>query len=152
LRYILSVYQAEILENNTVTPIKVDHIAVVVEDMETALKFWHEALGLPIGGREHNEHEAVDIAFLPVGEARVELLKPISDDSGIAKYLAKRGPGMHHVCLAVADLEAALAHIKAGGFELINETPRTREDGTRYAFVHPKSTGGVMIELYEVHT
>jgi len=132
------------------TPIKIDHLAVVVEDMEAALKFWRDALGLPLGGTEHNEHEAVDIAFLPVGEARVELLKPITDDSGIAKYLAKRGPGMHHVCVAVADIESAMAQLAASGIQLINETPRQREDGTRYAFVHPKSTGGVMVELYEL--
>ncbi len=132
------------------TPIKIDHLAVVVEDMEAALKFWRDALGLPLGGTEHNEHEAVDIAFLPVGEARVELLKPITDDSGIAKYLAKRGPGMHHVCVAVADIENAMAQLAASGIQLINEAPRQREDGTRYAFVHPKSTGGVMVELYEL--
>lgn len=131
-------------------PIKIDHLAVVVEDMEAALKFWRDALGLPLGGTEHNEQEAVEIAFLPVGEARVELLKPITDDNGIAKYLAKRGPGMHHVCIAVTNIEGAMAQLAASGIQLINETPRVREDGTRYAFVHPKSTGGVMVELYEL--
>ena len=131
------------------TPIKIDHLAVVVDDMDAALNFWRDALGLSVEASEHNEHEAVDIAFLPVGEARVELLKPTTSDSGIAKYLAKRGAGMHHLCLAVADIEAAMQQIAASGVELINETPRTREDGTRYAFVHPKSTGGVMVELYE---
>ncbi len=130
--------------------IKVDHLAVVVEDMDAALKFWQDALGLTLQGTEHNEHEAVDVAFLPVGEARIELLKPITEDSGIAKYLAKRGAGMHHVCIAVTDIEAAMQQIAAQGVQLINETPRTREDGTRYAFVHPKSTGGVMVELYEL--
>ncbi len=131
-------------------PIKIDHIAVVVDDMPAALNFWQNALGLALEGTEHNEQEAVDIAFLPVGQSRVELLKPTTDDSGIAKYLTKRGPGMHHLCLAVEDIEAAMAQIAAQGVQLINETPRTREDGTRYAFVHPKSTGGVMVELYEV--
>lgn len=130
--------------------IKVDHLAVVVEDMDAALRFWQDALGLPLGGTESNEYEAVDVAFLPVGESRIELLKPTTDDSGIAKYLAKRGAGMHHVCIAVTDIEAAMRQIAAHGAQLINETPRTREDGTRYAFVHPKSTGGVMVELYEV--
>lgn len=131
-------------------PIKIDHIAVVVDDMPAALNFWQNALGLALEGTEHNEQEAVDIAFLPVGQSRVELLKPTTDDSGIAKYLTKRGPGMHHLCLAVEDIEAAMAQIAAQGVQLINETPRTGEDGTRYAFVHPKSTGGVMVELYEV--
>jgi methylmalonyl-CoA/ethylmalonyl-CoA epimerase len=130
--------------------IKIDHIAVVVEDMDAALTFWQEALGLPLGGTEHNEHEAVDIAFLSVGESRVELLKPTDSASGIARFLAKRGAGFHHLCLAVPDIEAAMAQIAGRGIELINETPRTREDGTRYAFVHPRSTGGVMVELYEL--
>lgn len=134
------------------TPIKVDHIAVVVEDMDAALQFWQNALGLPLGGTEQNEHEAVQIAFLPVGESRIELLRPTTDDSGIAKYLAKRGPGMHHLCMAVPDIEAAMKQIAEQGFEMINTSPRTREDGIRYAFVHPKSTGGVMVELYEVRT
>ena len=132
------------------TPIKIDHLAVVVDDMDAALNFWQKALALPLGGQEHNAHEAVDIAFLNVGPSRIELLKPTTDDSGIAKYLAKKGAGMHHICFAVEDIEAAMKHIAAQGIELINETPRTREDGTRYAFVHPKSTGGVMVELYEL--
>lgn len=130
--------------------IKVDHLAVVVDDMDAALRFWQGALGLPLAGTERNDHEAVDIAFLPVGETRIELLKPTTGDSGIARYLDKRGPGMHHVCVAVTDIEAAMAQIAEQGFELINTSPRTREDGTRYAFVHPRSTGGVMVELYEV--
>jgi methylmalonyl-CoA/ethylmalonyl-CoA epimerase len=133
-----------------VAPIKIDHIAVVVDDMSTALNFWQNALGLALEATETNENEAVDIAFLPVGESRIELLKPTSADSGIAKYLAKRGAGMHHLCLAVADIETAMAHIASQGIQLINETPRQREDGTRYAFIHPKSTGGVMVELYEL--
>ncbi len=131
-------------------PLKIDHLAVVVDDLDAALNFWQGALGLPLGGKEHNEHEAVDIAFLEAGGARVELLQPIGDESGIAKYLAKRGPGMHHICFAVADLEAAMTQMTAANVELINTTPRTREDGTRYAFVHPKSTGGVLVELYEM--
>ena len=132
------------------TLIKIDHLAVVVDDMSAALNFWQKALGLPLQGTETNEHEAVDIAFLPVGESRIELLKPTTDDSGIAKYLAKRGAGMHHLCLAVEDIESVMNQLVAQGVQLINETPRQREDGTRYAFVHPKSTGGVMVELYEV--
>lgn len=132
------------------TPIKIDHIAVVVDDMPAALNFWENALGLSLEATETNEHEAVDIAFLPVGESRIELLKPTTADSGIAKYLAKRGAGMHHLCIAVTDIESAMTHIASQGVQLINETPRQREDGTRYAFVHPKSTGGVMVELYEL--
>lgn len=129
--------------------VHIDHLAVVVDDLDAALRFWHEALGLPLDRVEDIPAEAVQAAFLTVGGAHVELLRPTTDDSGIARYLQKRGAGMHHLCLGVADIDAALAHISAQGFELINETPRTRADGTRYAFVHPKSTGGVMVELYE---
>lgn len=131
-------------------PVKIDHLAVVVDDMNAALNFWQNALGLPLGGKEQNDHEAVEIAFLTVGQSRIELLKPTTEDSGIAKYLAKKGAGMHHICFAVEDIDSALKQIASQGVELINETPRTREDGTRYAFVHPKSTGGVLVELYEL--
>ncbi len=124
-------------------PIRINHIAVVVEDIEAALRFWRDALGLPLHHVEHNEAEAVDIAFLPVGEGEIELIAPFTEDSGVARYLTKRGPGLHHLCLEVNDIDAALAQIAAAGAELINETARTRPDGTRYAFVHPRSTGGV---------
>ena len=130
-------------------PIKIDHVAVVVEDMETALSFWRDALGLTVAKTESNAAEAVDVAFLPVGESTVELLRPTTDDSGIAKFVAKRGTGIHHLCVAVEDIEATMAQLADKGIELINETPRIREDGIRYAFVHPRSTGGVLLELYE---
>ncbi len=129
--------------------IKIDHIAIVVQDMDTALSFWQGALGLPLQATESNEAEAVDVAFLPAGDARVELLRPTTEDSGVAKFLEKRGGGMHHLCLAVTDLDASLARLTEHDVVLINETPRTRDDGTRYAFIHPKSTGGVLLELYE---
>ncbi|GAB4411500.1 MAG: methylmalonyl-CoA epimerase [Anaerolineae bacterium] len=128
---------------------RIDHVAVVVEDLEAALGFWRDALGLPLARTEHNETEQVAIAFLPVGDSEIELLEPTEADSGIGRYLAKRGQGMHHVCVEVEDLEAALARLVAHGVELINETPRTRDDGTRYAFVHPRSASGVLVELYQ---
>lgn len=130
-------------------PFKINHVAVVVEDVNAALRFWRDALGLPLQHLEHNEDEAVDIAFLPIGEGEVELVAPFTAESGIAKYLAKRGAGLHHLCLNVTDLNAALARLREHGTELINETPRTRPNGTRYAFIHPRSTGGVLLELYE---
>ena len=130
-------------------PIKIDHVAVVVEDMDAALGFWRDALGLTVEKTESNGVEAVEVAFLPVGESTVELLLPTTVDSGIAKYLVKRGAGIHHLCLAVADIEMCMAQLAEKGIELINETPRVREDGIRYTFVHPKSTGGVLLELYE---
>jgi len=128
----------------------VNHIAVVVEDVEAALAFWRDALGLPVAQIEHNQEEAVDIAFMPTAAGEIELIAPFTPDSGIARYLAKRGAGIHHVCLDVSDLDAALARLTAHGAELITEAPRVRPDGTRYAFVHPRSTGGVLLELYEV--
>ncbi|MBE2185071.1 MAG: methylmalonyl-CoA epimerase [Anaerolineae bacterium] len=131
-------------------PLKINHVAIVVEDVNAALSFWRDALGLPLHHLEHNESEAVDIAFLPVGEGEIELIAPFTEDSGVAKYLAKKGAGLHHICLEVENIEEAIARITAGGGEMINAEARTRSDGTRYAFVHPKSTGGVLLELYEV--
>ncbi len=130
-------------------PIRINHVAIVVEDVQKALSFWRDALGLPAAHIEHNEGEAVDIAFMPFGGSEIELIAPFTEDSGVAKYLAKKGPGLHHLCLEVDDIEAAAAQISAGGGEFITP-PKARPDGTRYAFVHPKSTGGVLLELYEV--
>ena len=129
---------------------KINHIAIVVEDVHEALDFWQKALGLPVEKVEHNEGEEVDIAFLPLGEGEIELIAPFTEDSGVAKYLAKRGAGMHHLCLEVEDIDAVMRQLVANGTEMINETPRVRPDGRRYAFVHPRSTGGVLLELYEV--
>jgi methylmalonyl-CoA/ethylmalonyl-CoA epimerase len=131
-------------------PIRINHIAVVVEDVSTALSFWQRALGLNLSHTERNEGEEVEIAFLPVGQSEIELIAPISENSGVAKFLANRGPGLHHLCIEVDDIAASMAQLAANGAQLINETPRTRDDGTRYAFVHPKSTGGVLVELYEL--
>jgi methylmalonyl-CoA/ethylmalonyl-CoA epimerase len=132
-----------------VSAIKIDHIAVVVDDLDSALKFWNQALGLTLGTVEDVPEEAVQVAFLETANAHIELVKPTTPDSGIAKYLEKRGQGMHHVCLGVADIDETLVQLAAAGVEMINDTPRTRTNGTRYAFVHPKSTGGVLVELYQ---
>jgi methylmalonyl-CoA/ethylmalonyl-CoA epimerase len=131
---------------------KINHIAVVVTDVNEALNFWQKALGLPLAHVEHNEDELVDIAFLPLdnGQGEIELIAPFTEDSGIAKYLAKRGAGMHHICIEVEDIDGMMQQLVANGIELINETPRSRPDGRRYAFVHPRSTGGVLLELYEM--
>jgi methylmalonyl-CoA/ethylmalonyl-CoA epimerase len=123
---------------------------VVVADVPAALAFWRDALGLPLGHTEHNEAEGVDIAFLPVGDGEIELIAPTSEASGVARYLARTGGGLHHICLEVADIEATMAQLTAHGVQLINETPRERDGGVRYAFVHPKSAGGVMVELYQL--
>jgi methylmalonyl-CoA/ethylmalonyl-CoA epimerase len=94
--------------------------------------------------------EASQVAFMPLAGSEIELVQPTTDDSGIAKYLAKRGPGMHHVCLEVDDIDGMMAQLKAKGVQLINEEPRTAADGKKYAFIHPKSTGGVLVELYQL--
>ncbi|RPI92223.1 MAG: methylmalonyl-CoA epimerase [Chloroflexi bacterium] len=129
---------------------QINHVAIVVENLDTALSFWRDALGLPLDKTESNPGENVDIAFLPVGESEIELLQPTDPESGIGKYLAKKGQGMHHLCVEVDDIEAVIARLVAHGVEMINAEPRTRPEGTRYAFVHPKSAGGVLVELYEL--
>lgn len=129
---------------------KINHIAVVVDDLSTALGFWRDALGLPLERTEENAEEQVKIGFLPIGESEIELLQPTEPESGIGKYLAKRGAGMHHICLEVDDIEASITQLQQHNIELINETPKTRPEGTRYCFIHPRSTGGVLVELYEL--
>jgi len=128
----------------------INHVALVVSDMEQSLSFWRDALGIELHELRDVPAESSQVAFLPVGGSEVELVRPTSEDSGIAKYLAKRGPGMHHICLEVDDLAAMLAHLKGRGVRLINEEPRRGADGKIYAFVHPESTGGVLLELYQL--
>ncbi len=128
---------------------KINHVAVVVEDMEKALRFWRDTLGMNFKESIDIPSEASTVAFLAVGESDLELVKPTGQDSGIAKYLAKRGPGMHHLCLEVDDLIGIISRLKLAGIKLINEQPRIGQGGRQYAFVHPESTGGVLVELYQ---
>jgi methylmalonyl-CoA/ethylmalonyl-CoA epimerase len=128
----------------------INHIAVVVDDMEKSLSFWRDALGIPLHELRDVPAEKSQVAFLPLAGAEVELVMPTTDDSGIAKYLAKRGQGMHHLCLEVDDIEGMLAQLKTKNIRLINEEPRTSADGKKYAFIHPESTGGVLVELYQL--
>ena len=128
----------------------INHVAVVVNDMEKSLSFWRDALGIPLHELRDVPAEKSQVAFLPLAGAEVELVMPTSDDSGIAKYLAKRGPGMHHLCLEVDDIEGMMAQLKAKNVRLINEGPRVAADGKRYAFIHPEATGGVLVELYQL--
>lgn len=130
--------------------IRIDHIAILVEDMNGPLSFWKDALGLELTGIQGMPAELAEIAFLPTGGSEVELVRPTSDDSGLARYLEKRGPGMHHICLEVDDLAGMLAQLKDKGVQLINEEPKTGAGGKKYAFIHPKSAFGVMVELYEL--
>jgi methylmalonyl-CoA/ethylmalonyl-CoA epimerase len=129
---------------------RIDHIGVVVNDLQIALSFWQDALGLDLTHTDEVPAEHSLVAFLPAGGSEIELVKPTTEDSGLARYLEKRGPGMHHLCLEVDDLEGMLAQLKAKGILLINETPVSGAGGKKYAFVHPKSAGGVMVELYQL--
>jgi methylmalonyl-CoA/ethylmalonyl-CoA epimerase len=129
---------------------KINHLAIAVPDIEAALSFYRDGLGLELQGIETVEREGVKVAFLPLGESHIELVEPICSDTGIAKWMGKHGQGMHHVCIQVEDISATLARLQAKGVELINPQPVLRENGTRYAFIHPRSTFGVLVELYEI--
>jgi methylmalonyl-CoA/ethylmalonyl-CoA epimerase len=129
---------------------KINHVAIVVEDMEDALSFWRDSLGLDLHELRDVPAEKSQVAFMPVAGGEIELVMPTTDDSGIAKYLSKRGQGMHHICLEVDDIDGMLAQLKAKGVRLINEEPRTSADGKRYAFIHPEAACGVLVELYQL--
>ncbi|HEX9029801.1 MAG TPA: methylmalonyl-CoA epimerase, partial [Anaerolineales bacterium] len=118
--------------------------------LDGTLSFWRDALGLDLAGMQDVPAEQAQIAFLPTGQSEIELVRPTTSDSGLARYLEKRGPGMHHICLEVDDIVGMIAQLKAKGIQLINEEPRQGAGGRRYAFVHPKSAHGVMVELYEL--
>lgn len=130
--------------------VRVDHVAVVVPDIDAALRFWRDGLGLPVDRVEDIPSQQASVAFLPAGESEIELVRPTATDSGTARFLAKRGPGVHHLCFRVDDLAATLAHLKSMGIRLINEQPVPAADGKRLAFVHPEGASGVLVELYEV--
>jgi methylmalonyl-CoA/ethylmalonyl-CoA epimerase len=130
------------------TAYRIDHLGVAVTSIDEALGVY-EALGLAASHREEVPTQKVATAFLPVGESRIELLEPTAADSPIAKFLDRRGPGIHHVCFAVDDLEAALADLSARGFRLIHQAPVPGADGKRVAFLHPEAGRGVLIELSE---
>lgn len=129
---------------------KISHIAIVVPELDDALEFWVDILGLPLEHVEHVPDQDVDVAFLPSGESEIELLEPLSQEGGVARFMKKRGPGMHHICFEVDDIESMLRKMKKGGVPLINEEPTIGTGGKKIAFVHPKGTGGVLVELYEL--
>jgi len=130
---------------------RVDHVAIVVRDISIALKFWNEALGIPLEKVKDVPAEKSVVAFLPLAGSEIELIQPTTSDSGIARYLEKKGEGMHHVCLEVEDIDGMLTNLSGKGIRLINDQPRITDDGKRYAFIHPESTGGVLVELYEIN-
>jgi methylmalonyl-CoA epimerase len=129
---------------------KIDHIAIVVHSIEEALKVYEGALGLEVTDIVEVPEQAVKVAFLPVGESEIELAEPITTDGGMAKFLEKQGEGLHHICLEVDDIKAALQDLATKGVQLIDEQPRQGAHGL-VAFLHPKSTHGVLIELIEKH-
>lgn len=130
---------------------KLEHIGIATRGIEEAVRFWRDALGLAVVEVEEVAEQKVRVAMLPVGEPRVELLEPTSEDSPIAKFLEKRGPGIHHIALRVDDIRATLARLKEKGARLIDETPRPGAGGCLVAFIHPSSANGVLLELVE-HT
>ena len=127
---------------------QIDHLGIAVKSL-TAAKSIYEKLGLSVSPEEIVEQEKVRLVMVPVGEARLELLEATSEDSTIAKFIAKRGEGLHHVCMRVPDLASAVRKLKDDGVRLISEEIKTGAGGHRYVFVHPESTGGVLLELVE---
>ena len=130
---------------------KIEHIGIATRALDEALLFWRDALGLDVSETEEVAEQKVRVAMLPVGEMRVELLEPTSDDSPVAKFIAKRGAGIHHIAVRVNDIRESLERLKKQGIRLIDETPRTGAGGCLVAFVHPSSANGVLLELVE-HT
>jgi methylmalonyl-CoA/ethylmalonyl-CoA epimerase len=129
---------------------RLDHIAVLVSDLDGALTFWQDKLGLPLDHVETISSMEVKIAFLPLGESEIELVQPLTEDSGLARYLVKRGPGLHHICIEVDDIAAKLAELSSKDVRMIDAEPVVMDDGRKLAFIHPHSTGGVLVELYEL--
>jgi len=126
---------------------KINHLGVAVRSLDEALPFYRDALGMTFDGTEEVASQKVRVAFLKVGESKIELLEPTAEDSPVAKFLEKNGPGVHHVAYEVEDMEAAIAHLTASGMKMIDAVPRDGAHGAKIAFVHPKSSGGVLTEL-----
>lgn len=129
---------------------KLDHLGVAVHSLEKALRFYRDGLGMSVSGEETIAAEKVRVAMLPLGESRVELLEPTSEESAVAKFLAKRGEGLHHIALAVADLDGHLKRLQEAGIRVLPGKAESGAGGHRYAFLHPASCGGVLVELVEV--
>jgi methylmalonyl-CoA/ethylmalonyl-CoA epimerase len=128
---------------------RIDHIGVAVEDIDAALRLYADTLKMPVVHRETVTEQGVDAVLLDVGENHVELLAPLGPDTPVGRFLAKKGPGLHHVAYQVADIESTLAALKAAGTRLIDETPRIGIRNSRVAFVHPAATGGVLTEIVQ---
>jgi len=127
----------------------VDHVGVAVEDIDAALAIYRDVLGMPLVHRETVSEQGVDAALLDVGDSHVELLQPLGPDTGVGRFLARRGPGLHHVAYRVESIEDTLETLRAAGVRLIDERPRTGIRGSQVAFIHPSSTGGVLTEIVQ---
>src|SRR3979411_579969 len=130
-------------------PTRIHHVGVAVTDLDESIRLYTSALGAELVHRATNEKEGLEAAFLRIGEGEIELMAALRDDSPVGKFMAKRGPGLHHVAYAVTDIDKPLADPRASGLELIDAEPRIGMHGTRIAFLHPKSVGGVLTELVE---
>jgi methylmalonyl-CoA/ethylmalonyl-CoA epimerase len=128
---------------------KIDHIGIATRGIDEAAKFYRDVLGLEVAEIEDVAEQKVRVAMLPIGESRIELLEATSEDSPISRFLEKRGPGIHHLAVRVDDIQIALAELKQKGARLIDEEPRRGAGGCLVAFVHPSSTGGVLLELVQ---
>jgi methylmalonyl-CoA/ethylmalonyl-CoA epimerase len=128
---------------------RIDHVGIAVEEIDSALTLWRDSFRLDVAHREIVEEQGVEAVLLGVGENHVELLAPLGPDTPVGKFLAKRGPGMHHMAYQVSDIEATLASLREAGLTLIDKTPRIGIGGARVAFVEPKETGRVLIEIVE---
>jgi methylmalonyl-CoA/ethylmalonyl-CoA epimerase len=128
---------------------KVDHIGIATPVIENALGLWRDTLGLSFESTEEVTEQGVKVAMLSIGESHIELLEPLSPNSPVAKFMQKRGPGIHHVAIRVPDIRAALSNLKEKGVRLIDETPRVGAGGCLVAFIHPSSFNGVLLELVE---
>jgi len=129
---------------------KIDHIAIAVRDIDDAARFYTDILGLDLSGVEVVAEQKTRVGFLKIGDTNIELVQPVSDDSPLVKFLETRGPGIHHICLEVEDIEKAIEELMGRGARMIDDKPRPGAHNTKVAFIHPKSSGGVLIELNEI--
>ena len=131
---------------------QIDHIAIVVKDLDQAVATYRDGLGLELERVDDVPTEKVKVAFLPLpeGSAEIELVEPTDSDTGIGRFLAKRGEGLHHICFRVEDIDAAITQLQTQGLQLLEEKPRIGSRGQKYIFLHPKSANGVLIELYQL--
>jgi len=129
---------------------KINHIGIAVKSLDDSIPFYRDNLGMAFAGIEEVAEQKVRVAMLEVGESKIELLEPTSDDSPVAKFIEKNGTGVHHIAYEVADIEAAIVTLRGDGARMVDETPRNGAHGTRIAFIHPKSSNGVLTEICQI--